>query len=405
MNSTLLPEFLSDLPACAAQCFETAMNASSCATTDRWCICTGQSILETALGCYSLSCTPKQSLFSTNYTRAACGIHEESKASLTPALAGSLGMLALIMTGLRMAQRTMMKRSFGWDDGLIVMAMACAAILNIMAFPSKCTSLLKQAITKKPVQKHGLGTNIWTIPFEDITTQLKLLLIAEIFYMPAEALTQLSFLAFYLRIFPPGNFRYIVYTLAGISVCFGISNTLIMIFQCLPVSYFWNSWSGEATGHCIDINTYSWYRAAMQIAMDLSIIALPIYPLSKLALSRRKKTLVLLMFCTGFLITVVSCLRLQSLIRFSKSANISMDNNPAIYWSMVECDVAIVCACMPCLPALLKPLLPACFGSRYYASSDNERTPPVKLERIRRKDEFSVLSTAVSEDALMASRG
>ncbi|RAH65923.1 uncharacterized protein BO66DRAFT_414770 [Aspergillus aculeatinus CBS 121060] len=355
------------------------MNASSCATTDRWCICTGQSILETALGCYSLSCTPKQSLFSTNYTRAACGIHEESKASLTPALAGSLGMLALIMTGLRMAQRTMMKRSFGWDDGLIVMAM--------------------------PVQKHGLGTNIWTIPFEDITTQLKLLLIAEIFYMPAEALTQLSFLAFYLRIFPPGNFRYIVYTLAGISVCFGISNTLIMIFQCLPVSYFWNSWSGEATGHCIDINTYSWYRAAMQIAMDLSIIALPIYPLSKLALSRRKKTLVLLMFCTGFLITVVSCLRLQSLIRFSKSANISMDNNPAIYWSMVECDVAIVCACMPCLPALLKPLLPACFGSRYYASSDNERTPPVKLERIRRKDEFSVLSTAVSEDALMASRG
>lgn len=62
-------------------------------------------------------------LVSTNYTRAACGIHEESKASLTPALAGSLGMLALIMTGLRMAQRTMMKRSFGWDDGLIVMAM------------------------------------------------------------------------------------------------------------------------------------------------------------------------------------------------------------------------------------------------------------------------------------------
>ncbi|PYH48072.1 CFEM domain-containing protein [Aspergillus saccharolyticus JOP 1030-1] len=389
MNSTLLPEFLSDLPACAAQCFETAMNASSCATSDRWCICTGESLLESAIGCYSLSCPPKESLSSTNYTRAACGIHEESKASLTPALAGSLGMLALIMTCLRVSQRTMMKHSFGWDDGLIVMAMGCAAILNLMAFP---------------MQKHGLGTNIWTIPFEDITTQLKLLLIAEIFYMPAEALTQLSFLAFYLRIFPPGHFCYIVYALAAISVCFGISNTLIMIFQCLPVSYFWNSWSGEATGSCINISTYSWYRAAMQIAMDLSIIALPIYPLSKLALSRRKKTLVLLMFCTGFLITVVSCLRLQSLIRFSKSANISMDNNPAIYWSMVECDVAIVCACMPCLPALLKPLLPACFGSRYYATTD-EQTPPVKLERIRRKDEFSVLSTAVSEDALMASRG
>ncbi|RAL13436.1 CFEM domain-containing protein [Aspergillus homomorphus CBS 101889] len=358
MSSALLPAFLGDLPPCAAKCFESAMNASSCAATDRWCICTEESLLESAIGCYrtinrarSWSCLTRTG--STNSTRAACGIHEESKASLTPALAGSLGMLALIMTCLRMSQRTMMKRSFGWDDGLILMAM--------------------------------------------------LLLIAEIFYMPAEALTQLSFLAFYLRIFPPGKFRYIVYTLAAISVCFGISNTLIMIFQCRPVSYFWNSWAGESTGSCINISNFSWYRAAMQIAMDLSIIALPIYPLSKLALSRRKKTLVLLMFCTGFLITVVSCLRLQSLIRFSKSSNISMDNNPAIYWSMVECDVAIVCACMPCLPALLKPLLPACFGSRYYASAD-EQTPPVKLERIRRKDEFSVLSTAVSEDALMASR-
>ncbi|PYH88103.1 hypothetical protein BO71DRAFT_469331, partial [Aspergillus ellipticus CBS 707.79] len=279
-------------------CVETALNASTCAATDSSCLCTHGNVLASAIGCYSLSCSPRETLYSTNATRAACDIPEASRADLTPALAGALGMLAIVMVALRMSQRIFMKKSFGWDDGLILMALACAIPLNVMAFP---------------MQKYGLGTNIWTIPFPDITKQLKLLLIAEVFYMASEAFTQLSFLTFYLRIFPLTNFRYLVYTIAAISICFGTSNTIVMIFQCTPVSYFWTSWAGDTSGVCINISDFSWYRAAMQIAMDLSIIAMPIWPLSKLALSRRKKSFVLLMFCTGFLITVVSCLRLQSL--------------------------------------------------------------------------------------------
>ncbi|RDW60501.1 uncharacterized protein DSM5745_10959 [Aspergillus mulundensis] len=328
-------------------------------------------------------------LASTNATRAACGIPEESNAGLTPALAGSLGMLAVIMVGLRVIQRTVTRKVFGWDDVLIIFALVCAIPLNAMAFP---------------LQKNGLGTNLWTIPFDNISTQLKLLLVAEVFYMPAEALTQLSFLAFYTRIFPPSyNLKPAIIILAGTSVAFGISNTLIMIFQCTPVSYFWQSWTGEASGSCIDISAYSWYRAAMQIVMDLSIISLPIRPVWKLALSTRKKVLVLVMFCTGFLITVVSCLRLRSLIKFSKSANISMDNNPAIYWSMVECDVAIVCACMPSIPALLKAIFPRCYGDTTHQSDEDEarNARPVPLGQIHKQSEFMILTTSQSQDQLV----
>ncbi|PWY89158.1 hypothetical protein BO70DRAFT_350390 [Aspergillus heteromorphus CBS 117.55] len=384
MNSTMSEALSSDLPACAWSCVAQALSASACTAMDTSCFCKNATVVDSAIGCYSLSCLPKQILYSTNTTRSACGIPEANQKDLTPALAGALGMLAVLMVALRMGQRIFMKKSFGWDDGLILMALACALPLNIMAFP---------------MQKYGLGTNIWTIPFPHITKQLKLLLIAEVCYMPAEALTQLSFLAFYLRIFPLTNFRYVVYTMAAISICFGVSNTLVMIFQCTPVSYFWTSWTGETSGTCIKISDFSWYRAAMQIAMDLSIIALPIWPLSKLCLSLRKKSFVLL------IITVVSCLRLQSLVRFSKSTNISMEDNPAIYWSMVECDVAIVCACMPCLPSLLRPIFPTCFGTHHYAS-DIEPTPPppMRLDRIKKINEFSVLSTTISEDALMQNR-
>ncbi|KAL4765021.1 uncharacterized protein BDW70DRAFT_147325 [Aspergillus foveolatus] len=385
-----------------AACVSTALRASSCDMGDTACLCTTPTAIESALGCYSLQCTVKEALCkmacpayprfplltsaaSTNMTRSTCGVPEESEANLTPALAGSLGMLALVMVGLRIGWRTATKKTFGWDDGFILLAMPDGA-----------------------VKYHGLGTNLWTIPFDSITAQLKYLLIAEVFYMPAEAFTQLSFLAFYQRIFPP-KYKYPIYTLSAISVCFGISNTLIMIFQCTPVSFFWNSWTGEVSGTCIDISTYSWYRAAMQICMDVSIISLPIWPLSRLALSTRKKAMVLVMFSTGFLpnektrITIVSCLRLQSLIKFSKSPNTSMDNNPAIYWSMVECDVAIICACMPCLPPLLKPIFPRCFATTQQSDPEEERTPqPVRLNQIMKKDEFSVLSSSASGDRLVA---
>lgn len=136
---------------------------------------------------------------------------------------------------------------------------------------------------------------------------MKLLLLAEIFYMPAEAFTQLSFLAFYQRIFPPSKYLAIAYGLAAITICFGVSNTLVMIFQCTPVDYFWTSWTGETSGTCIDINRYSWYRAGFQIVMDLSIIALPLWPLSTLKLGRQKKVWIMVMFCTGFLCVFSFC--------------------------------------------------------------------------------------------------
>lgn len=119
--------------------------------------------------------------------------------------------------------------------------------------------------------------------------------------MAAEALTQISFLAFYLRIFPSQTFHRIAYVLMGLSACFGISNAFVMIFQCTPVSFFWFGWAGEMKGACIDISSYSWYKAAMQIAMDMSILSLPIWPLVHLSLKLKKKIQIVLMFCTGFL--------------------------------------------------------------------------------------------------------
>lgn len=73
----------------------------------------------------------------TNLTMSTCEVPQASQADVSPILAGILGMLALMIVIVRVIQRTVFRQNFGWDDGLIVGALVCAAPLNCLMFPSK----------------------------------------------------------------------------------------------------------------------------------------------------------------------------------------------------------------------------------------------------------------------------
>lgn len=119
--------------------------------------------------------------------------------------------------------------------------------------------------------------------------------------MISEMFTQLSIIFFYLRVFDSILFRQCAIGISLFAVCFGVANTFTMIFQCTPIFFFWDGWTGEYVGKCIDINTFSWCRAAIEIIIDLTIISLPIPLLLGLKLSWNKKLQILSMFSIGFL--------------------------------------------------------------------------------------------------------
>lgn len=344
-----------ELPSCAASCFENSLPASNCSTQDVGCLCadTGfQDAFQLCIG--NGSCTPKEILTTTNVTYSACGLPTQNIQATMIAIPATFGSLAIIFVLLRVYARLCINKFFAWDDRFIVVALVFACPLNFLLFP---------------MTKLGMGKDIWTLSFANLTETLKDLYFAEIFYMLSEMFTQLSIIFFYLRVFDSTTFRRAAIGLSVFSVCFGISNTFTMIFQCTPVSFFWSGWTGELVGKCININTFSWIRAAVEILIDLAIISMPIPLLLRLKLNWIKKLQILAMFSIGFLITLVSILRLESLVRFSKSTNTTYDNAPAIYWSVLECDIAIVCACMPALRIVLGAALPKYFGSNFNSTS------------------------------------
>lgn len=75
----------------------------------------------------------------------------------------------------------------------------------------------------------------------------------------------------------------------------------IAIFQCRPISYYWNRWNGDTPGTCININALGWSNAAISKSIVLWILATPLSQLRHLELAWKKKISVELTFCVGTL--------------------------------------------------------------------------------------------------------
>lgn len=61
--------------------------------------------------------------------------------------------------------------------------------------------------------------------------------------------------------------------------------------------------------------------------------------------------------------TAVSILRLQFLVYFGNSTNPTWDQFATCYWSSIELNVSVCCACMPSLRLLLVRMFPRAMGS------------------------------------------
>lgn len=112
---------------------------------------------------------------------------------------------------------------------------------------------------------------------------------------------KLSLLLFYLRIFPSQLMRRLLWGTIIFDVMFGAAFVVTAITQCIPTSYFWTMWDHEHEGHCININAVGWANAAISIALDFWMLALPLSQIKSLRLHWKKKLAVALMFVVGTL--------------------------------------------------------------------------------------------------------
>ncbi|KAK3355565.1 hypothetical protein B0H65DRAFT_414309, partial [Neurospora tetraspora] len=218
--------------------------------------------------------------------------------------------------------------------------------------------------------KYGLGRHYGDVP-DPKHTYKKYLLVSAFgvtsTYPIANFFTKLSILSFYLRFTTSRCFTYAVYSTIGFVFVLNVIGATGVLYWCKPIKVFWTHWNKD---QCMDINI--WYESLLgpNVVADIIILLMPICIIRPLRCEFAQKVSWVQAACKQFSVLGVS------LFRFICGLLAMGDGDytwclvihyiwgrvallkPVVDISNTELNVAIICACMPCLKPLLVRLFP-----------------------------------------------
>ncbi|KHN95538.1 CFEM domain-containing protein [Metarhizium album ARSEF 1941] len=339
---------ITQLPACAWSCV-----AARCDLTNVACICQNEGYRSAMGACMFQACGLSNALLSKNLTSTLCNEPVRDNGLVFTVVNFLLGSLAfgLVMMRLFFKQYLSASRRLGLDDWTILAAL-------VLGIPS----VVIQVFFLAP---NGLGRDIWTLDMATLLEFGRYFYVMEILYLTLITLVKVSLSLFYLSIFPGNVIRRLLWVTVAFHVASGLAFVLKTVLQCTPVEYNWERFRDDPPrmGRCVDMNASGWVNGVVGVVADIWLFALPLTQLRKLRLHWKKKVGAAIMFLTGAIVTIVSMLRLKSLVYFGNSYNPTWDQWSVVFWSTIEVSVAFICACMPALRLVLVRMYPRTFRS------------------------------------------
>ncbi|KAK9438245.1 Peptidase cysteine/serine, trypsin-like protein [Metarhizium brunneum] len=351
-----LTQTLAKFPGCAIPCLGQSIPKSHCLMTNQTCLCTDQVFKDGLTNCVMSSCTIKEAIMVKNLTSTSCGDPFRDKSGQYAVVSKVFAIISAMFVIQRFAYKFWAKLEYGLDDWFVLLT-------TVVGIPTTVMNV-------HYVAPNGIGRDAWTLTYDNITNFGRYFYILEIIYIVEVSLSKLAILFFYIRIFPGRRVRRVLWGSVAFVALFGIAFTFSAIFQCTPIDHNWLKWDGIHEGRCVNINAGAWSNAAISILLDGWMLAVPLWQLKALNLDWKKKIGVGLMFGVGAFVTIVSILRLKSLVKFgSDSTNPTWDFFNVGIWSVVEINVAVICACLPTFRLVLVRLFPRILGTsqRFYA--------------------------------------
>lgn len=122
-----------------------------------------------------------------------------------------------------------------------------------------------------------------------------------------------------------------------------------VVFQCHPIEFAWNK---AIDGKCVNQTAIFYSHAGINIVTDFVIYILPMKMLWGVVRPKKDKVGLVIVFAIGIFVCLAGIIRLWALQKTSVSADPSWDNEPSAIWSIIECCVGVICACVPSLKPL-----------------------------------------------------
>ncbi|RYP02291.1 hypothetical protein DL764_005857 [Monosporascus ibericus] len=198
---------------------------------------------------------------------------------------------------------------------------------------------------------------------------LYLFFVSHILFLLCICFIKLSVLSFYLRVFAvEGRPRTLCRVLAAAFVLWSAANVVALLNICRPLASFWGPLHDRACARqeAVDVST-----CVFNAASDLLLIALPMPVIRRLQMRRGLKVKLAAVLSLGVVVTIIAMLRLEALLGTDWEGDVTGTAERAMFLSVLEPNLAILCVSLP----MLQPL----YGNLLYGRS-RKRADDVELQ-------------------------
>ncbi|KAE8377979.1 hypothetical protein BDV26DRAFT_281468 [Aspergillus bertholletiae] len=139
--------------------------------------------------------------------------------------------------------------------------------------------------------------------------------------------------------------------LAIFTFAWGLADLLANTFQCWPPQYLWDI---EAEGHCMSGQRALFMAiGSISVLENIVLLAIPIALVGRLQMVPRKRVLLTIPFVMGGMVCAFSLMRLIE-FRHYQPGHLTASSARERVWTLLEIDIAIVCASVVSVPPLFK---------------------------------------------------
>ncbi|KAF2852350.1 hypothetical protein T440DRAFT_526926 [Plenodomus tracheiphilus IPT5] len=279
-------------------------------------------------------------------------------ATLTVTLAALITMIT------RLYVRVKVIRNVGWDDYVMVSAMALSQCVT-----GQCVVI--------PQVYYGAGRHIEYIEPSDFSMAFKLNFISQPLYLFAIALVKISVGFFLLRIAVQAFYRRAIISIMIFMGVYTIGCFFTIVLQCTDLRVMWDPTIKGTCWTSSTLKILGYTNSALNISTDLAFsIFIPIPMLWSVQMNRRQKASLICILGLGIFASAAALAKLTYLPNYGRSGDWLWDSRNLTIWTVTECNVGIVAGNLPCLKPIFRSILGSTYGHGSRKTSQPYLTGP-----------------------------
>ncbi|KAL4881372.1 hypothetical protein BJY04DRAFT_227804 [Aspergillus karnatakaensis] len=307
----------------------------------------------------------------------------ESQVATVKAVMWLMSGVPAIFVALRLYVRLHLKRVFGWDDLIVVLAVG---------------SLLGYAAVCHAAADVGLGRHIQYVAMnpQHLIDVARFSSISQTLAIMACAWGKTSFAVTLLRIVVA---RWMTCLLWFIIITMNIVNTLAAIFVFVQCKDPRTNWDKSIVSECWPTHVftnYSLFVGAYSGAQDFLLALLPWTIVWNLQMRKKEKIGVAFAMSLGIFAGAAAIVKTTYLVKLSAKADFTWEIVPLLNWAGVEDGLTIIAASIPTLKPLLTKVFPT--STAQQESYNMLPTPRGTFDKRKIKFDTSIYATQVDTE-------